>query len=131
MSKSDTTFNSISEAVDYVVEGALKSDLSDEDRSEIMRIQRGLKHDLPAIQYAINLFYAEPKLVTGKKALAIACGNLYAQICEIDAIRNYGDSSSFYDTDHALIKLNIFKAMNYLQHQLSRAHRNLCSSRYR
>ena len=131
MPKRDTTFNSISEAVNCLIEGALKGDLSDEDKSEIMRIQRGLNCVLPAIQYAINLFYAKPKLVTGKKALAIACGDLYAQICKIDAIRNYGDSSNIYDTEHALINLNIFRAVNYLQSELARTHRNLCCSRYR
>ena len=131
MPKSDTTFNSISEAASYLVEKVLEGDLSDEDKYEIMRIQRGLNCVLPAIQYAINLFYAEPKLVTGKKALAIACGDLYAQICKIDAIRNYGDSSNIYDTEHALINLNIFRAVNYLQSELARTHRNLCCSRYR
>ena len=132
MPKSDTTFNSISEAVSYLVEKVLEGDLSDGDKYEIMRIQRGLNRDLPVIQYAIDLFYDEPKLVTGKKELAIACGKLYAQICEIYAIRNYGSSSSnSCDTKHALINLNIFKAVNYLQYELARAYRNLCSSRYR
>ena len=131
MSKSDTTFNSISEAIAYLFDELSSSGLSKEDKEEILRIQREINYQLPAIQYALDLFYDEPKLVTGKRALTIACGKLYAYVCEIDAIRNYGNSREHYTPENALTNLNVFRAVNYLHHQLTRAHRNLCSGRYR
>ncbi len=127
----DVRFNSVSEAVNYLISTLCESKLSDEDKDNIKRIGHELSYELPAIQYAIGLFYEEPELVTGKRELAIACGKLYARVCEIDAIRNYGDWEGERAYETAMQDLNIFQAITYLQHQLTRAHRNLCSSRYR
>lgn len=127
----DVSFNSISEALVYLIDTLSNSKLSDQDKASIAKIGREISRDLPSLQYAIDLFYDEPKLVTGKRELVIACGELYARVCEIDAIRNYGkwETDDMFET--ARTDLNIFRATTYLQRQLTRAHRNLCSARYR
>ena len=128
-------FDSISDATDYLLNILNENgrNLSDADRTTLACIKRNIKQNLPSIQYAIDLLNGTPKLVTDKYALALACNNLYAQICNFYIICSIGsgNKSRELSTENAISSLNASIAIVYLNRQLTRVIDNLCNGRYR
>ena len=133
MANINESFTSISNAADCLLREADWDRLSDKYRGNLVSIRRDISCKLPAIQYAIDLLDNEPELVVGKLALAIACSELRDQICTFYAIRSPGDWNNGRKSSakNAMSDLDAYMAMVYLDNNLTRIYRKLCSGYYR
>ena len=126
MARIEEEFDGISEAFDKLHESVQQTGLDSNSLARIEKIYKELKPKLPALDYAIRLLKSEPKLITGRLEFVVACGEVYGNICEIDAISHFGERTDkdFFDSYYA--SLNAGVAIQYLYWVLSHAHQKMC-----
>lgn len=129
MAQVEKYFGGISEAIEAIADCIGGGGLAQQDAEQIMAIVQKMRPNLPAFEYALKLYSQEPKMVTDKCALAIACGEICEGVMEMQAISSFGTWDDRWATCYDYMKMTM--AFQYLLWVLPHAHQKLCRYAYR